>query len=143
MSGVMDLDEIVRRFESLQKHEVARMGEFYTEDAFFKDPFNEVRGVARIEAIFLRMFDTLHEPRFRVVNRIVQGEQAMLEWDFTFRIPRWQPRRQWCIRGASHLRFAPDGRIAYHRDFWDTGEELYAKLPVMGALVRWLRRRMG
>lgn len=139
----MDLDEIVRRFESLERHDVARMGDFYADDAFFKDPFNEVRGVASIEAIFLRMFDALHEPRFSVVNRIVQADQAMLEWDFTFRIRRWKPQRQWRIRGVSHLRFAPDGRISHHRDFWDTGEELYAKLPLVGGLVRLLRQRMG
>lgn len=139
----MDLDEIVRRFESLQRQDVARMREFYTPDAFFKDPFNEVRRVEDIETIFLRMFDALHEPRFRVVNRIVQGDQAVLEWDFTFRIRRWRPRQPWSIRGVSHLRLAPDGRVAYHRDFWDTGEELYAKLPLLGGLIRFLRHRMG
>jgi steroid delta-isomerase len=139
----MDLDEIVRRFESLQREDVARMREFYAADAFFKDPFNEVRRVEDIEAIFLRMFDSLHEPRFSVVNRVAQGDQAFLEWDFTFRIRRWKPDRLWCIRGVSHLRFGPDGRIAHHRDFWDTGEELYGKLPVLGGLIRFLRHRMG
>ncbi len=34
-----------------------------------------------------------------------------------------------------------DGRIQRHRDYWDTAEEVYAKLPVLGALVRWLRRK--
>lgn len=139
----MDLDEIVRRFEALQPGDVVRMREFYDENAFFKDPFNEVRRVEDIEAIFGRMFETLVEPRFRVTNRIAQGDQAVLEWDFTFGIRRWKPRREWCIRGMSHLRFAPDGRIAYHRDFWDTGEELYSKLPLVGGVIRFLRSRMG
>ncbi len=139
----MDLDEIVRRFESLERGDVARMREFYAEDAFFKDPFNEVRRVEDIEAIFLRMFDSLHEPRFKVVNRIAHGDQAVLEWDFTFRIRRWKPEQPWCIRGVSHLRFGTDGRIVHHRDFWDTGEELYAKLPLVGGLIRFLRHRMG
>ncbi len=44
------------------------------------------------------------------------------------------------IRGASHLRFAGDGRIAMHRDYWDAAEELYEKLPLLGALMRWLKR---
>ena len=53
---------------------------------------------------------------------------------------RWR-RGEQCIHGGSHLRFAPDGRIAEHRDYWDAAEELYAKLPVIGALMRWLRAR--
>ncbi len=32
-------------------------------------------------------------------------------------------------------------RIAMHRDWWDAAEELYEKLPVVGALMRWLKRR--
>jgi hypothetical protein len=33
------------------------------------------------------------------------------------------------------------GLIVLHRDYWDAAEELYEKLPVVGALMRWLRRR--
>ena len=45
------------------------------------------------------------------------------------------------IRGGSHLRLAADGRISEHRDYWDTTEEFYEKLPAIGALMRWLKRR--
>jgi hypothetical protein len=44
------------------------------------------------------------------------------------------------MRGVSHLRFAADGKVNYHRDYWDTGEELYMKLPGLGTLMRGLRR---
>jgi steroid delta-isomerase len=27
-----------------------------------------------------------------------------------------------------------------HRDYWDAAEELYEKLPLVGALMRWLKR---
>ena len=26
-----------------------------------------------------------------------------------------------------------------HRDYWDAAEELYEKLPLLGALMRWLK----
>ena len=45
------------------------------------------------------------------------------------------------MRGASHLVLDPQGLIVLHRDYWDAAEELYEKLPVVGALMRWLRRR--
>ena len=45
------------------------------------------------------------------------------------------------MRGGSHLRFDAQGRIALHRDYWDAAEELYEKLPVLGALMRWLKRQ--
>ena len=45
------------------------------------------------------------------------------------------------MRGGSHLQYGPDGRITLHRDYWDTAEELYEKLPGVGILMRWLKRR--
>jgi steroid Delta-isomerase len=28
-----------------------------------------------------------------------------------------------------------------HRDYWDAAEELYEKLPILGGLMRWLKRQ--
>ncbi|MCW5625233.1 MAG: nuclear transport factor 2 family protein [Burkholderiales bacterium] len=139
----MDIDRIEAYFATLTAESLDRIGDIYTADAYFKDPFNEVRGLASICAIYAHMFDALIDPRFAVVNRIVSADQAMLEWDFTFRIRRFRPHQPWNIHGTTHLRFDGDGRIAFHRDYWDTGEELYARLPVIGAVIRFLRKRMG
>ena len=134
------VDRVVAYFEAITPEGVARLGEFYTPDAAFKDPFNAVRGVPAIEKIFAHMFVALHEPRFVVNDIVVQGDQAFLTWDFVFRFRRFREGEQ-RVRGASHLRFAPDGRIALHRDYWDAAEELYEKLPVVGGLMRWLKRQ--
>jgi ketosteroid isomerase-like protein len=134
------VQRIVERFESLAEADVARLGELYTGDARFKDPFNEVQGTAAIQRIFAHMFVALENPRFVIRDVIVQGEQCFLSWDFLFRLRRFG-RGEQCIRGASHLRLAADGRIAEHRDYWDAAEELYEKLPLLGSLMRWLRRR--
>ena len=89
------------------------------------------------------MFEEMHEPRFKVMQRIVDGADAVLIWDFTFRLRTFRPAQAWQIHGASHLTLAADGRISSHRDYWDTGEELYAKLPGIGPVIRWLMRRMA
>ena len=80
------------------------------------------------------------EPRFVVTQHLVQGEQAFLAWEFHFRMRRWRPRAAQCIRGATLLRFDAQSRVALHRDYWDAAEELYEKLPLLGALMRWLRK---
>ena len=133
---------IVALFERLAPADLPRLAEIYTPDARFKDPFNEVRGVPAIARIFEHMFRTLDAPRFVIRDVIVQGDQCFLSWDFVFRMRRFNGAEQ-TIRGASHLQLARDGRIAMHRDYWDAAEELYEKLPVVGALMRWLKRRVN
>jgi hypothetical protein len=136
-----ELQRLVRFVEGITLQDTARMAEVYTEDAWFKDPFNEVRGIGPITQIFAHMFSQVDAPRFVVHETLAQGPSAMLTWDFEFgfrRPLRSGPQR---IRGCSHVRFASDGRVCFHRDYWDVAEELYEKLPGIGGLMRWMRRR--
>ncbi len=135
------VERIVGFYESLSPAALDRLGDFYTDDARFKDPFNEVHGVAAIRGVFEHMYTSLHEPRFVVTQRVVDGAQCFLVWEFRFRFRRFDTQTEQVVRGGSHLRLAADGRIADHRDYWDAAEELYEKLPAVGALMRWLKRR--
>ncbi len=128
-------------YEGLSPAALAHLSQLYTEDARFKDPFNEVRGVTAIRAVFEHMYASLYEPRFLVTQRVVDGDQCFLVWEFRFRFQRFDTQTEQVVRGGSHLVLAPDGRIADHRDYWDAAEELYEKLPLIGALMRWLKRR--
>ena len=132
---------ITRWFESLTPGNLGQLEAFYTADARFKDPFNDVRGVPAITQIFKHMFVALHEPRFVVTQQIVDGAQAFLVWEFRFRFKRFDTVTEQVIHGGSHLTLTEDGRISEHRDYWDAAEELYEKLPGLGALMRWLKRR--
>ncbi|MBQ0960105.1 nuclear transport factor 2 family protein [Ideonella sp. 4Y11] len=133
------LDDLVMFYEQLQPADLARLPQLYAADARFKDPFNEVQGIAAIEAVFEHMFRRLQGPRFVVTERVDGGEQAFLTWDFLFTLPGEHTERR--IRGATHLRFDAEGRVTLHRDYWDAAEELYEQLPLLGALMRWLKRR--
>jgi ketosteroid isomerase-like protein len=134
------LERVRAFFESISPEAVQRIDEIYAADAFFKDPFNEVRGAAAVRRIFEHMFVQVEAPRFVVREAVAQGDDAFLTWDFLFRLRRLGGPEQ-VVHGASHLKFGADGRIHYHRDYWDAAEELYEKLPVLGGLMRLLKKR--
>jgi steroid delta-isomerase len=127
-------------FESLTPASLARLDQYYAPEARFKDPFNQVTGVPAIRAIFDGMYRQVDRPRFVVTCSFGQGDEAFLAWDFNFRFKGASGQEQ-TIRGATHIQFSVDGRVALHRDYWDAAEELYEKLPVVGSLMRWLKRR--
>jgi ketosteroid isomerase-like protein len=130
---------VVTAFEHLRPDNIDALLALYAPDARFKDPFNDVRGHAGIRRIFTHMFETLQAPRFDVREAVTQGPQAFLTWDFQVRREGGQALT---IHGATHLRFDAQGLVTEHRDYWDAAEELYAKLTVLGALMRWLQRRL-
>ena len=136
----MKLDELINFYHTLSPESVERFADFYSADAYFKDPFNEVRGLVPIQRIFSHMFKQVAEPRFVVTDQVIDAHGAMLIWEFGFRVKLWGKGETQVMRGVSHLKFAADGKVNYHRDYWDTGEELYMKLPAIGTLMRGLRR---
>jgi ketosteroid isomerase-like protein len=139
MSTSHNLDKLIHFFESISQENTIDLKQIYTDDVFFKDPFNEVNGIQHVIAIFDHMFHQLDQPRFVVTTHVSQGDQAFLTWDFLFKMKRFN-RNEQCIRGASHIRFAADGRVSYHRDYWDVAEELYEKLPLIGSVMRGLKK---
>ena len=137
------LTQLVEYFETVTEATVPKLRNFYAPDAYFKDPFNEVHTVEQIEQIFAHMFGPLSDPRFIVDARIEQGFDAFLTWDFRFRIKKYKPDVEQVIRGSSHLRFDAQNKVCYHRDYWDAAEELYEKLPLIGGLMRFMKRQIA
>ena len=57
-------------------------------------------------------------------------------------VPSFGDGNSWqAIVGATRLRFDAQGRVAEHRDYWDAAQELYEKLPLIGSVLRAIRRR--
>jgi hypothetical protein len=134
-----DPQALIDWFEHLSPQTIDRIPQLYAANAEFKDPFNEVRGTDAIARIFRHMFTQVDEPRFVIGSRFSGDDGVMLLWDFHFRTRGRRPQAI-CVRGTSHLRFDAAGKVVLHRDYWDAAEELYAKLPVLGALMRGLQR---
>ncbi len=127
-------------YESLSPAALDRLGELYAPSARFIDPFNDVTGLQPLRRVFEHMFETLEAPRFVVVDAQAGARSGFLLWTFHFR--RGNGRDQQ-ILGSTHLRFDDEGRVLLHHDHWDAAGQLYETLPVLGMLMRWLRRRLS
>jgi ketosteroid isomerase-like protein len=141
MTRSAPLERLVDYWQTLTPAAVAKIADMYAEDAYFRDPFNDVTGIEKIRHIFADMFVRLDEPKFNIVETIEEPHGALLIWNFTFRFKTLKPRLTRTIHGTSHIRFAADGRVQYHRDYWDAAGELYEQLPLAGSLMRWLKKR--
>lgn len=135
------LARLLAAYTDLRPETVEALAACYAEDAQFKDPFNDVRGRAAIARIFHHLFWQVDAPQFVVTQCLHEGDAAMLCWDFSLRF-RGEAKVR-VIRGASALRFDAQGLVVTHRDYWDAAEELYAHLPLVGRLMRFLQRRLA
>lgn len=131
--------ELIAWFEALRPDTLDSIAAVYATDARFRDPFNEVQGVQIIRTIYAHMFDSLSDPRFEIVECLEQGSRICMVWLFRF---EWRTRR-FEIEGNTLFDLDEQGLIARHRDYWDVAQGLYEHLPVLGRVLRLLRRRMS
>lgn len=139
------IDSYVRFFETLTPDTLDRLADRVTPDIRFKDPFNDVTGTDAMRAIFRHMFKEVENPVFEVTHRAQDAQDAsvwFLRWHMTGRL-RSLSNRDWNITGMSEIHLAADGRVAAHIDHWDAGQQFYELLPVIGSVIRLLRRRAG
>ena len=132
---------VIAFFETLTPQTLDALPTIYAADARFKDPFNDVQGLDAVQRVFSHMFVALRQPRFVITRQVTQGEDCFITWDFYFYLGNYRRDVEQKIAGATHLVFDSEGLVRVHRDYWDAAEELYEKLPLVGGLMRWLKRR--
>ena len=131
------------RWETMSADDLARLDQWYTPDVRFRDPFNDVRGTDGIRRILEHMYESCAEARFEVHEQAASGDVGLLSWSFHFRLRRFSPGQARRIDGMSRVLLAEDGRVSEHVDHWDAAAQVYEQLPLLGALLRRVRRRLG
>jgi hypothetical protein len=112
-------------------------------DIRFVDPFNDVRGIDKLLAVFDHMFETTTDPKFVTEPPIVGDNIAFIKWQFTCTINRRFYRKAMTIDGVTEVQFDDTGLITAHIDYWDAARQLYEKLPLLGSLLRAIRNRLA
>jgi len=138
-TSIERLDRLCDFYEQLQAKDVSRLSDFYTADVYFKDPFHEVNRLSEVQVIFEHMFKLDPDANFSMFDRFTRPQGAMVTWVLDMQVKNYALS----IRGASHLEFNHQGLVTMHRDYWDTGEELFAKLPFVGTPTRWLLKQFS
>jgi len=133
------VDDYIDFFERLEPASLDRVEEVFEPSARFSDPFNDVTGPRGIRSVFEHMFESCTSPRFRVTERAIEEKVAYLKWRFTFDSGK-QIRS---ITGVSRVVFGDSGRVLEHEDYWDAAGQVYERLPILGRLLRALRRRLA
>lgn len=137
--GRRNLDAYLAAYEAMGPDRLDVFDEVCDPDVRFVDPFNDVQGLDRLKGVYRHMYATLENPRFTILDSAVGAAAGYIRWRFDFSL-RGRPMT---IDGMSEVAFGADGRVTSHIDHWDAGAQVYARVPVLGALIRWVRARLA
>lgn len=122
-------------YESLAPERLDELDRLLAPDVRFVDPFNDVSGIPAVRLIFEHMFRQCADARFQVLHTAVADHTGYIQWHFYCGGIR--------VEGVSRVSFDGQGRVRRHVDYWDPARQLYETIPVLGGIMRFIRRRLS
>lgn len=125
---------------------IDRVEELYAPGFHFQDPFHTVvADYAKLRAYFKRALTGPAFTQFITEDDATGADGTYVRWRWEYKLRAKDPLR--IVPGVTHLRFleaAPPGlaQIIFHRDLFDAAGGFYEALPVLGSLLRAVKKRI-
>jgi hypothetical protein len=137
------LERFFHAYQRLNRDNLDLLGEIYSEDIRFSDPAHSLNGLPALREYFAELYANVEHITFDFSSPRVCNDQVFVQWVMRLSHPRLNRGKVFEVPGISCLHFADDGRVDEHRDYFDLGALLYEQLPLLGTLVRAVKRRFS
>lgn len=137
------IERFVGFFEGLEQTDLVRIGDIYTDDVHFVDPFSDFHGLQTLTGIFEAMFTKMRDYRLEVHEfGMIGPDSGFVRWTMSGYVKQLG-KDIWIVEGGSLVRFDSNGRVREHIDYWDAASQMYERLPVIGWILRMIRRKLA
>jgi hypothetical protein len=138
------MNNLAERFKAfyadLANADLSKMSDLYHEHVIFKDPVHTINSLTKVQDYTADLCRDVGECRFEYLDQLVGESSAYIKWVMHLQHPRLGPNTV-RVRGMTHIQF--DERIYFHEDTYDLGAMIYEHVPVIGRVIRWLKRRLS
>ena len=141
MAPALPVEEFFNRFN---KDTLDLVDRFYAEETHFQDPVVDLHGRAAVKKYYEHLYQNVESIRFDFSGLVQQGDEQVALWTMVLRAKGLNGGNEVRVTGNSHFKFDPVTRLAlYHRDYFDMGEFIYERLPVLGRLIRFVKSKLA
>lgn len=114
----------------------------YAADAYLDDTLAIHQGAAEIEEYFVKTSEAMTSYQVTIDDVARSGDDYYVRWTMVFAAPALSGGKPVHSVGVSQIRFNREGKVAFHQDFWDSGKNFHAHLPIVGGAVGFVRKRL-
>lgn len=126
-------------YQSLDKDNMHLLRDVYSDDIVFVDALHEIKGIDALKQYFEGMYQNLLYCRFNIHDVQSTDSSAYLSWKMEYAHPKLGGKKNISVDGVTHLKF--DDKVTYHRDYADMGQMLYEQIPLLGSVIRQVKKK--
>ncbi|MDX1597244.1 MAG: nuclear transport factor 2 family protein [Marinobacter sp.] len=133
------LEHFRELFNSLDAGNLNQLASVYSETVKFQDPLSSVSGLDQLTRYFASAYANVVSCRFDFGEPVIAGGKVAIPWVMRLRHKRIRQGREIHVDGISNL-VIYNGKVTHHRDYFDAGQLLYEHLPLVGRVIRSIRK---
>lgn len=133
----------VRAFDDLNKDTINNLDNYYEADAHFRDPITDVQGLAEIKKYYSHVYANVKSIHFNFQSISREGAIQTAVWKMSVIHPALNGGKELTLDGVSILEFNLNShKLIAHRDYYDLGEFIYERIPILGPVIRYIKNKM-
>lgn len=114
---------------------------YYSDDIYFRDSIQEIRGMADFRAMTERLTKRSKDLKMKIVNSVQNGVDIFIEWEMTISYKKYPSS---VLYGSSRLTINEEGKIIEQRDYYDLWGDIFDNIPRFGKAYRkFMKRKFG
>lgn len=134
------LERFISVYSDLGTTNLTLLEQVYHADIHFTDPIHDVKGINYLLTYFDSLYTNLNTCRFNIDKVMTADMDAAIYWTMTFSHPKLNNGNEISVEGHSFLS-QQDNKVIRHRDYLDVGSMLYEHIPLLGAVIKSIKKR--
>lgn len=136
------LAHFIETYQHLAVDNLSNLETIYHQDIVFQDPLHMISGFNNLADYFAQLYQNVTACNFVIKQVIQQDNHAALYWTMTYQHKHLNGGQSIEVEGHSIV-VGEDNKVIYHRDYIDLGQMLYEHIPLLGGVIRWLKKRVS
>jgi ketosteroid isomerase-like protein len=119
---------------------VDNIAKAYAEKLYFNDTVVTLHSRKELQKYLQHTQESLDSMSFEALEVYEKNNDVLVRWSMRTQFTIMGQQRDVKSLGISHLRFDNDGKIVLHQDYWDSTQGFYQHIPLIGGLLRWIKK---
>ena len=138
--GKQLIEQFKQFYQDVKQPQLDKIADLYADHILFKDPVHQLRGIESVHAYLSSMCVNVTSGHFEYLDQVIGENTAYIKWNMHFRHKSLGDKLV-TVRGMTQVQF--NERVYFHEDVYDLGEMLYEQVPLLGGVVRKLKKRLA
>jgi ketosteroid isomerase-like protein len=142
-NAILRLELFLNFYNNLSQNNLDSLPQLYASNVEFIDPVHHMLGLDQLQQYFSHAYARLSSCHFVATSKIANQDQGCLSWVMTFTHQAIGNGKPISVHGCSVVHWNSEGKIAYHRDYYDLDEMVLQHIPLLGWVTKKIKQKMA